>query len=78
MTLLTGTCRLTHQPDGIFYSAILRRKPRLETQHEQLISGGNTHPTEMIIMMKLKGISVAKDYITLTIFPSSWHLSFSD
>ena len=78
MTSLTGTCRLTHRPDGVFYSAILKRKPRLETQHEQLISGGDTHATEMIIIMKLKRISVAKDYITLKVFPSYWHFSFSD
>lgn len=64
MTLLMGTCRLTHQPDGIFYSAILKRKHGLETQHKQLILGGNTHAIEMIIIMKLKHTSVAKDGMT--------------
>lgn len=58
MTLLMGTCRLTHQPDGVFYPAILKRERRLETQHKQLILGGNTHPTEMTIITKLKHISV--------------------
>lgn len=55
-----GTCGLTRRPDGVCYSAVLVRKHGLETQHEQLTLGGHTHPTEMIIIMKLKHISVAK------------------
>lgn len=64
MTLLMGTRRPTHRFDGMFYSAILKRKHGLETQRKQLILGGNTHATEMIIIMKLKHISAAKDSIT--------------
>lgn len=69
MTLLMGTCRLTHQSDGIFYPAILKREHRLQTQHKQLIWGGNTHPTEMTIITKLKHISVTKDCLSLKILP---------
>lgn len=71
MTLLMGTCRLTHQSDGIFYPAILQREHRLETQHERLILGGNTPPPpEMTIIMELKLISAVKDCTSLKMFPS--------
>lgn len=73
-----GTWKLTPQSGGTFYSAILKRKHRLETQHKQLIFRGNIHLTEMIIIMKLKRISVAKDGITLKRMPSYRYSSFSD
>lgn len=73
-----GTCRLTHQSDGIFYPAILEREHRLETQHEQLILGGNTHPTEVTVIAGLKHISAVKDGVSLKMVPCCRCFSFSD
>lgn len=55
-----------------------QEETQAEAQQKQLILGGNTHPTKVVIVMKLKHISVAKDSILLKIFPSYRHFSFSD
>lgn len=77
MTVLMETCGLTPRLNGALLCST-QEETRAEAQQKQLILGGNTHPTKVVIIMKPEHISVAKDSILLKILPSYRHFSFSD